>query len=236
MSRRVSCTVPAAVAAMLALFPQGASALDFKFNGPAAGGYRTILDGDRGSSTLDGTNAGAFSFTDMTPGGTLGNFVAWCFDLDTSFSSGSTYKYEIDATPLQPEPPYAPGALARVQKLFDKAYDLTIPTDRDKSAGFQIAIWEVLYDTGFDLNTGGFTVTSAGGSALSEAVGFLSGLDTWTGSQKWTLTLYDGEPSDPDAQDVGVAAAIPLPAAAWLLLGVSGALVAAKRRHSAAKG
>jgi hypothetical protein len=51
----------------------------------------------------------------------------------------------------------------------------------------------------------------------------------------WKITaFYDGSPNDPDAQDLGVATAVPLPAAAWLLLGVSGALIAAKRRRARA--
>ena len=221
-------TIPLCTAAVLAVAPLTADALEFKFNG-AENGFRAVtVDRSVPTGISDfGTGAGGFSMTDMTPGGTLGDFIAWCFDLDTRITQGQTYIYTENATLLDSVPPYFAGAKDRVQKLFDKSFDpTTVLANAQSSAGFQIAIWEVLYDDDFNLGTGNFTATNS--KALDEAEGFLTGVAAYAGPRNWVITTYDSA----NAQDLGVATAIPLPAAAWLLLGVSGALIGAKRRSA----
>ena len=219
----------AAVAMAATLTPMTADALEFRFN-KAEVGFRgvTVDRNDPLGVESMRTSAGAFDFDELdSAGNILRNFVAWCFDLDTTISTGQTYTYDEAPDMLDADPPYLAGAQERVQKLFDASYDPSaVLANAQASAGFQLAIWEVLYDDDFDLATGNFTATDS--NALDEAGGYLTGVGTYAGGQNWILTTYDSA----NAQDLGVASAIPLPAAAWLLLGVTGGLVAAKRRSA----
>jgi hypothetical protein len=138
MSTRVarSTTLAAfAAAATLSLAPQGAEALQFQFNNSInSRSVEWSRDNPPGPGTgaKTGTsNAGAFSMTERTPAtdvpppffGENEDFVAWCFDLDTTISGG-TFTYSEAPGLLNSEPPYqTPDALARIEKLFDSSYD-----------------------------------------------------------------------------------------------------------------
>jgi len=226
MIRKASLALCAA--ALLSAAPFAASALEFKFNGAEAGFRPVTVDRTAPAGITNyNTSAGGFSMTDETVGGTLGNFIAWCFDLDTTISAGNTYTYVEDSTLLDDVSLYVAGAKDRIQKLFDSSYDPnTVFANSQKSAGFQIAIWELIYDDDYSLNSGNFTAGNS--NALDEAATYLANANAYNSYKKWDITTYDSA----NAQDLGVAAAIPLPAAAWLLLGVSGALIAGKRRSA----
>jgi hypothetical protein len=238
-----------AVAAFIAAAPQSASALEFRFNGPAAASFKgvswTRFNPPTGVSTTDiestpGALAGAFDFDEVDGGGTvLSSFVAWCFDLDNGISTG-TYTYNAASGLLSSNPPYLAGAQTRVQTLFDSAYDLDetdgVLSSAVNSAAFQLALWEVLYDDDLDLGTtladadtnGGYGFAGSGGDGVTAKAQYYLGKYDPDAAKAWNIATFDSE----SAQDIGVATAIPLPAAAWLLLGVSGALVGAKRRSA----
>ena len=221
-----SLCVSALAAALLA--PASANALSstFTYNGPAAGSFVSVNTnrseaGGPSSSTL----AGPFNMSQTNPGTPFGDFIAWCFEIDQLLvtAPGGTNTYNLG------------GVLnidqrARVQSMFDANYDdATIQTEQPKGAAFQLALWEVIYDDNFSLASGNFK-SSTGGPLLSVANGFLSAAFEYGGPQKWILSELKSE----TAQDLGTVNAIPLPAAAWLLLGVSGGLIAAKRRKARA--
>jgi len=240
----------AAVAVAFSFAPQSASALQFEYMGNLNGSATINFTRDASLPLTavvgpQNTNAGVFSMRELIGDVSVGDpyiqgvddFLAWCFDIDKTIAQGQSLTYTINSNLLNNNPPYLPGAKDRIQKLFDKSYNLDLfastNTNRSaNSAGFQIAIWEVLYDTDangvYDLTGGAFKVNSGVTAALTAAAGFLDGSATYAGDQKWTITTYESETH----QDLGVATVIPLPAAAWLLLGVSGALVAAKRRKT----
>ena len=257
----------AAVAVAFSFAPQSASALQVEFEYMGKFNGSTLVNYTRDDS-LPGTavvgprnsNPGVFSMREWdgglngtdplyTPG--VDDFLAWCFDVDKLIARNVRSDYTINLDLLNNNPPYKTGAKDRIQKLFDKSYNLdlfasTNTNQSANSAGFQIAIWEVLYDDVYDLDDGAFklndvpqgsrndgaqgAVLNAAAAAKTAAAGFLAGSADYTGVRNWIITTYDSGPNGP--QDLGVATAIPLPAAAWLLLGVSGALVAAKRRKS----
>lgn len=231
----------ALAAAALSFSVEDAQALKFEFVGSQAGSVNVNYQrtSPPGLAALNGNAAaGAFAFKDVTGGGNpgpLGTFIAWCFDLDTSFASGQSYDYTLAPNLLATTPPYLAGAAARIQGLFDAAYYISgvnsVLSSADRSAGFQLAIWEVLYDSNYNLGSGTF-LTATTGAAVTAGQDFLTLAKGPAAAKRWDIATYDGSNLNPRAQDIGVATAIPLPAAAWLLLGVSGALVAAKRRSA----
>jgi len=218
----------AAAGAICAPLAALADSVSFTYDGFKGGSASVTVTRDNPTPrTTVNANAGAFDFS----GGGMGDFAAWCLDIDTTISTG-TYDYVHDDTLLDTDPPYKnPGAKERLEKLFDANYTGTVFGSGANNAGFQLAIWDVIYDDDFDINTGNLTASSGNGAVETAAGTFLSNAENYMGPRLWTITTYDGGAGNDDVQDVGVATAIPLPAAAWLLLGVSGGLVAAKRRQ-----
>jgi hypothetical protein len=217
-----------AAAALFAAGPQTATAAPYLIDtNPTAGYSITVV---RNGATETGVSAGPFSIdnTDDTDAA----FIAWCFDLDGGVSDGESYPYSMTNF-------LDTAQRGRVQQLFDANYDSDIETNLPDTAAFQIAIWDVIYDSDFNITTEataglGFKVTGASPSTspsiLSKAQEFLDAafLDDTT-TNKWIITELKADEST--VQNLGFAT-IPLPAAAWLLLGVSGALVGAKRRSA----
>ena len=116
----------------------------------------------------------------------------------------------------------------RVHSVFDANYhDTTIELSQPKGAAFQLAPWEAIDVINFALAAARSSrpriPTTA--TCATSPTGSSRGKD-YSGPRKWVIT----ELSSDTVQDLGTVNAIPLPAAAWLLLGVSGGLVAAKRR------
>ena len=197
----------------------------------------------RFNSSNGAASAGAFQMTATDQGqdaDLIGNFLAWCFDLTGTISSAaSNNPYEFEAKDF-----LSTGALGRVQSVFDAGYDAALNATgttnqiRETRAGFQVAIWEAIYDgldsTGLDTNNGTFSLRNAGSDDKARiktaAAGFLDDANSYSGSQQWIITQLAA--TDLDVQDLGTATVIPLPAAAWLLMAVSGGLIAAKRRHA----
>lgn len=108
----------------------------------------------------------------------------WCFDLDHTFNLGMSY------------PDYSPmtlsGALAtQLAQLFQEASGAAASFNIF-SAAFQLAIWELEYDSGnLDVTMGsGFSATGGGANgtaARSQANMWLANLGSYTGAG-WTIT------------------------------------------------
>jgi hypothetical protein len=105
--------------------------------------------------------------TDIRPGG-VGGFTGtwdgadiffWCFDLDQVFSFGQNYT-DYTAAPL------TGPQLDEVQRLFSIAYTQAI-TSPHLSAAFQLALWNIEYDSDASVSSGVFRAYN--GSAGSAA-------------------------------------------------------------------
>jgi hypothetical protein len=224
-------TIPlCAVAMAAAMAPMTADALGtFTFQGATAGASKldfATVNADRrdgGGDNRNNLGAGGFDMKQTSPDTPFGEFIAWCFEIDDPLviSDAGTTSYTQEGV-------LNADQRARVQKTFDANYhNAAITTDKTTSAAFQLALWEVIYDDNFSLASGDFK-SSTGGTLRGIADGFLTAANDYTGAQKWVITELKSD----TAQDLGTVNAIPLPAAAWLLLGVSGALVGAKRRSA----
>ncbi len=142
--------------------------IDYQVSGNPFGSDNFYMPVRVDSDGYDGTvHAGQFAMTNDT----LGDFIAFCFELSQTLRDGRSYDY-------------APTVLSEsvrdnVDRLFSSAYELV--TDGLTAAGFQVALWEVVEDTstGFDLASGSFSardVRSSSGSVVNTAQGFLDGL------------------------------------------------------------
>jgi hypothetical protein len=110
--------------------------------------------------------AGGFrGIWDPAPGANL-TIDYWCYQLDQEFSPGTTYNYT--ATPL--------GNPA-IAELFSEAGGLALNSALN-SAAFQLAIWELEYDTDHNLSTGSFHAISADAGVIGLAQMWLTNLPT----------------------------------------------------------
>jgi len=160
-----------------------------------------------------------------------GDFNAFCVDLAQYINNGDTYETSVNL--------FSGATLENIDKLFTSAF-AAVDTAVE-AAAFQIALWEIVEDTGtgYDLTSGAFAVS---GAAVDQANGYLSALGTQTG--KYTLDFLESGTS----QDVvtgalnpnsplnggGTIAPVPLPASGVLLLaGLAGAAGLGARKRKA---
>ena len=157
-------------------------------------------------------NAGAYQ-------GTWGGnpITFWCVELNQFFSFGSSYVYSIS---LPDNPTYT-----LLGSLFSAAYGSAL-SDAAHSAAFQLAIWEINYDSGnLNLSAGAFQVTNNYGNPGTVAL-----------AQSWlnrVLATPDGSNvyllSNSANQDFIV---VPEPATGALLALAMTAMVVMRRRQS----
>jgi hypothetical protein len=136
-----------------------------------------------GSPVLFNLHWGANSRNNVQTGGFQGDFgdpppgqhiEFWCFDLDHFFSLGTTYS---DYTAIQ-----LTGAMATELAELFQADGGVRTSDANHSAGFQLAIWNILYDSDLTVSTGSFNATG-NATAISYANFLLGDLHNHDGSQ-----------------------------------------------------
>lgn len=207
-------------------------------------GYRTGKLSSNSGTTYSG-NVGAGGFDVKVTNGNLGiahlasEFTAWCLDIAHTLALPA--RYEATTTPFS-------GAVLSSQqrgdilRLFNTGYDAaslgTGTAGSNYSAGFQLALWEIVNETSgaYDLASGSFRVKDFVAGAVTLANNLLGGLgNTPTGN--WRIVyLQSLDTRSPfgvqDSQNLVTVAAVPLPAAMGLMILALGGLgVAARRRR-----
>jgi hypothetical protein len=230
IAMRTALTISAAALAALIALPAAATTVTATFNGSAApdgnflGVKATVTPGNERH-----VGAGAFSMSDSTGG--LGDFEAFCLDFNNPLQKEATYSFT--------DMPFSntfllSGAEDRIQALFDSSFGTLDTSNKVQSAGFQVALWEVLYDADYMLDSGTFTLTAADTNTriqiTAAAQGFLDASQLDDGSTKLFNLTYLESSGDPRSQNLVTASAIPLPAGGLLLLTALGGAVALRRR------
>jgi hypothetical protein len=219
-----------AVSSVLALSVGAADAVtvnyqkpDDPFNGNGKAGVTVTSVSD--PVKVVGASAGGFFLKGNIFGKGVENFVGWCLDITHYLANGGEYS--------PTNVPFAQDKLTNpqvtdIQRLFNTAYSGLDFKSNAQSAGFQLALWEIIYEkpeTKFDLGLGNLTITGDA-AAIAAGQAFLDNLGGNV-TQQWNLTFLESEKN----QDLVTATPVPVPAAAGLLLLALGGLAAVGRRR-----
>lgn len=116
------------------------------------------------TTNLGSFNAGGFNGTWNAQG-----IQFWCIELTQTFSFNTPYTDYLSA-------PETTSVLNALGQLFTLAYGSAL-TDANHSAAFQLAVWELVYDSDHSLQSpGAFYVTGGNSTARTIAQGWLSSL------------------------------------------------------------
>lgn len=226
-------------AAALSLLAQTAAAtpVSLTYTGPSAADPRSVTI-DAAPVAWPGSgdwprSVGAFGFTMSDGSGVLGDFVAWCLDLGRFLATTAqgAQDYTITATPFSNAFGLDAAERARVQDVFDANYATLDLGNGIQVAGFQLALWDALYDGDGSLASGLFQA-SASTAITNAADGFMAAAAAWDDGRRFNMTFLESS-GDPQRQALVTVAPIPLPAGGFLLLTGVGGLVVLRRRKTA---
>jgi len=188
-------------------------------------GLNAFVNYDDSTVGTGSVSAGLFHLTG-TPG--LGEFVAFCVELSQSLNNPQDYNVSPNL--------FSASKLTDISKLFGAALmGDTMKNVFDtaaEAAGFQIALWEVVYETGssYDMANGSFKAWGAGNSAGvnagvdAKAQEYLNGMAS--APTPGLLLLQNDKYQD-------LVTVVPLPAAGFLLaFGVAGLGFAGRRKKA----
>ena len=239
-----------ALTSVLAFMPLAAQAFTVTYQngniwgGPGVNGHAGVKINNTTTPTVSGlgVQAGGFALKGNLDGDPLTpveNFTAWCLDIATYM--GNNKNYEITDTPFV-VPPNAKvltaTQIANIGKLFNTAFGAPTFTlaNNTHSAGFQLALWELAYETlttPFTLASGTFFAWK-NATAIAYANGLLGNLNGPTVGKGWNLTFLQSvnlKTGLHDSQNLVTAVQEPLPAAGQMLIGALGGLAALRRRR-----
>jgi len=174
-------------------------------------------------------SAGAFNLN--PPAGE----IAYCIDLAQTISFGVLYDSYTKAS-LASDGVFSNAQKNKIAQLFRGFYTSSLLNSKN-SAAFQLALWEIIFETGSSLEVDGAlsgtrgvnyaTGPDAAGSVIAIADGFLTGLGGF--STDWTgLYTY----RSPERQDQIVFHPVPEPST-WIILSAGLGLIALVVRRRA---
>ena len=168
----------------------------------------------------------------------VSDFIAWCLDITHSLKLPS--KYNVTETPFSNSYRLTSTQKANVENLFETNYTNLDLNDGAQSAGFQLALWEVVYEdtANFNVSNGTFHAW-ANSSVLGFANQFLGNLG---GNilQNYDFDYYESVPWKKrrsgvlkQSQNLVSVTPVPIPAAGLLLGGGMLAMFFFARRKKA---
>lgn len=228
----------AAAAISLAASSASASTLSLTYEGASSGADRKVVTIDAAPVAYPGSGdwsktVGAWGFKMHDSTGGLGSFIAWCLDVGSFLSTSSTDAklYSITANPFSNSYSLTSVERGRVQSLFDANYASVDITVGNEAAGFQLALWNALYDSDNDVTMGAFAA-SATDAIEYLANGYLGAAGIFSGDKKYNMAFLESDNIDGGGhyQNLVTVSQVPIPAAGGLLLLALAGMGAAARR------
>ena len=128
----------------------------------------------------------------------LDQFMAWCLDLQYYLGISGEHQYRTTNTPFSSTLDLGQdGRGDRIQDVFDANYGSVDTTDGDEAAGFQLALWEALYDDDLDLGNGDFQASDrepGAQTAFDFGADYLAAADGYGDGKRFNLTFLESTP------------------------------------------
>ncbi len=241
MRPTLSATLGLAAAACFALAASASAApLSLTYHGASSGAERQTVTVTGAPVAYPGSGdwpraVGAWGFKMRDASGRMTDFLAWCLDLasfvSTSASTGRAYA--VTDTPFSGSYLDAAGR-DRVQSVFDANFARVDATSGAQAAGFQLALWNAVYDADDDVMAGDFRA-AADAATLSYANGYLGAASGYAGARRYDLAFLESTGgSGGKYQDLVTASPVPIPGAGGLMaLAIGGIALASRRRRAA---
>lgn len=193
------------------------------FNFDANGNGDLTDPGDEDGLTFSG---GLFRLVENPGLASEADFLAFCFEYTQFVDLPNSYVSQSFT-----DPPVVAYLDALYTNFFDAIFSAPVgptePTQAEKAAAFQFALWEISIDPVLDLNAGRLELIGAETPRLLQlANDIVTNLRTgaWVGDGRFTLEFLQSDPSQDLIRASASSSDVPLPSAAWMLLGALGAL------------
>lgn len=222
-----SKALAAAVACSAALCAGSASAANLTFDG-FENGYAAV----NVTSPVHNGVAGGFKMKDTE---TMDSFIVFCLDILARIRGGETYGYTETDDPFG-NSFMSDGGVDRIQSIFDAGYETAFESSVS-SAGFQVALWNAVYDDDWSVTEGDgvFFQTDTESGVQAAANNFLGMAESYTGGRQWSMTFLESTETDPRSQNLVTVSAVPVPASVlFLLTALGGGAVVGRRNKKAA--
>ena len=163
------------------------------------------------------------------------NIIAWCVDIAHNLSLKGLY--QVTNVPFSNTFAFSQVQKDNIKSLFETNYSNLDLNSNGQSAGFQLALWEILYENSgkLDVTDGSFKSTSdtAAREHANTFLGNLGGAITQSYKLDYYESLGYGRDQSRYSQNLVSATPVPIPAAGFLLAcGLSGIYLAQRRRKS----
>jgi PEP-CTERM motif len=160
------------------------------------------------------------------------SIIFWCIELTQYFGFGNSYVDYASAPESAPEP-LSDAVMTLLDQLFTEAYPDALH-NATNSAAFQLAIWEIIYDSGsMNLGSGSLFVINdhSHGASVTQAQTWLTNIGSSTDDYQLFLLRSDRYQDFVTFGHPFQAQTVPEPATLMLLVAALLAVIVALRRR-----